>query len=271
MQYNTGSYNSPEAGAEMFIVFSMTGGAFIGFQFGEGTKEESPDSYNLLSYNVSGMPEQWLEFSMRGGSFLDGVHGADSFASGTIRGGSKFHGEHRLDGLITVSMQSGSMFDSELTAIPLFITTMHGGSVFGSDLWLGADIQPGMAGSSIVGSDSWLGALFHTEVQGKGAINSDLWLGAIIQPLMQGSSYFFAILSAESIRYLTTNINVTIPPGGELRIDSDVFTAFLGQQNIIHLYNGDWINFNRNTRVLSVEAGTGGNLTGDIVYTERFL
>lgn len=271
MQYNTGSYNSPKHETEMFIVFSITGGTLIGFQFGEKIREVSPDSYNLLSYNVSGIPEQWLEFSMRGGSFLDGVHGADSFASGTMRGGSMFQGQHRLDGLLTVLMQSGSVFNSELIVTPLFITTIQGGSAFDSDLWLGAIIQPSMAGASIVESISWLGALFHTEIQGKSTFDSDLWLGAIIQSLMHGSSYLFAILSAELIRYLTANINVTIPPGGELRIDSDVFTAFLGQQNVVHLYRGDWIDFSRNTRVLSVEAGTSGSLTGDIVYTERFL
>ena len=271
MHYNLGSYNSPKYETEMFIVFSIIGGSFTGFQFGEKIREESPDSYNLLSYNISGVPEQWLEFSMRGGSFLDGVHGMDSFVPGTMRGGSILNGRHRLDGLISISMQSGSVLDGELIVTPLFITTMQGGSTVVGDLWLGAYIQPDMIGDSFIDSDSWLGALLHSEIQGGSIFDSESWLGAIIQPLMQGSSYLHAILSAELIRYLTANINVTIPPGGEIRIDSAMFTAELNQQSIVHLYSGDWINFDRNTRVLSIEAGTSGNLSGDVVYTERFL
>ena len=271
MRYNIGNYNAPDAPAEMFILFSVSGGSHIGFQFGEIVREESANSYNLLSYNVSRIPEQVLEFSMRGGSFFDGVHGVDSFVHGAMRGGGAFQGGHRLDGLIVTLMQGGSVFSSELTATPLFITTMRGSSGFYSDLQLGAIIQPDIKGMSVVDSDSWLGALFHTETRGKSVFNTHIWVGAVIQPPTRGSSYFFAILSAELRRYLTANIDVSIPPGGELRIDSDIFTAFLGQQNILHLHSGDWINFSRNTRVLSIEAGTNGNLTGDVVYTERFL
>lgn len=65
--------------------------------------------------------------------------------------------------------------------------------------------------------------------------------------------------------------NVTIPPGGRLIIDSNLFTMTMNNQNAIHLQKGDWITLDRKTVYLDVSSSTGGRLNGSIIYQGRYL
>jgi len=71
--------------------------------------------------------------------------------------------------------------------------------------------------------------------------------------------------------YARAVLNVTIPPGGEIRINSDAFTAMQGQKNILHLHEGDWIHLDRNTAELIVHAGADAPLEGNVLYNWRFV
>lgn len=64
---------------------------------------------------------------------------------------------------------------------------------------------------------------------------------------------------------------LTIPPGGELRVDSELFTALLDGENVLYAQSGDWINLSRELLRLTVESASGGGLEGQLVYTERYL
>lgn len=67
------------------------------------------------------------------------------------------------------------------------------------------------------------------------------------------------------------SIEVTIPPGAELRIDSDAFTVTLNGENILYLQSGAWLNVSRDLLRLDIESASGNGLTGTLVYTERYL
>lgn len=69
----------------------------------------------------------------------------------------------------------------------------------------------------------------------------------------------------------TASFQLTIPPGGELRIDSGVFTVTLDGANALHTQSGDWIEVSRELLRLLIESASGGQLEGQIVYTERYL
>ncbi len=96
---------------------------------------------------------------------------------------------------------------------------------------------------------------------------------SVLQNLFGGGSFAeilsaltqSAVLDEESLR-----LNVTIPPGGELRIDTEHFTALLNGQNVLHLYNGDWPELSRSLLRMLVDSGTGGKLTGKVIFTERW-
>lgn len=79
------------------------------------------------------------------------------------------------------------------------------------------------------------------------------------------------ITTAGTVRESVFDMQVTIPPGGELRLDSDVFLAMLDGENVLYAQSGDWINVSRELLRLIVESATGGDLEGQIIYTERYL
>lgn len=80
-----------------------------------------------------------------------------------------------------------------------------------------------------------------------------------------------AMMDATSQTAEVALVQATIPPGGELRLDSDVFLAMLDGENVLYAQSGDWINVSRELLRLIVESATGGALEGQLIYTERFL
>lgn len=68
-----------------------------------------------------------------------------------------------------------------------------------------------------------------------------------------------------------TTVTITIPPGGELRIDSDTYRVILDGENALHAQEGDWIKLAREVLYLDIETASGGPLEGSITYQERYL
>lgn len=68
-----------------------------------------------------------------------------------------------------------------------------------------------------------------------------------------------------------TTVTITIPPGGELRIDSDTYRVLLDGENALHAQEGDWIKLAREILYLDIETASGGPLEGSITYQERYL
>lgn len=80
-----------------------------------------------------------------------------------------------------------------------------------------------------------------------------------------------SMLEATSQTTERTTLQLAIPPGGELRIDSELFLVLLNGENALHTQSGDWINVSRDLLRLVVESASGGQLRGQLIYTERYL
>lgn len=85
------------------------------------------------------------------------------------------------------------------------------------------------------------------------------------------SEVLTSMLEATSQTTERTTLQLTIPPGGELRIDSELFLVLLDGENALHTQSGDWINVSRDLLRLIVESASGGQLRGQLIYTERYL
>lgn len=85
----------------------------------------------------------------------------------------------------------------------------------------------------------------------------------------------YAVLNAMAgaIRQATeaTSVTISIPPGGELRIDSDTYRVTLNGENILYAQAGDWIMVSRDLLAIDIESASGGELAGNMIYTERYL
>lgn len=91
----------------------------------------------------------------------------------------------------------------------------------------------------------------------------------LIEPLLHEVLGVISNAGTQSTELVS--IAVTIPPGGELRIDSDTFRVLLNGENALDKQSGDWLTLSRNLLYLDIESATGSGLSGNLIYTERYL
>ena len=120
-------------------------------------------------------------------------------------------------------------------------------------------------------SRSYAGKLMPFESVTNTQINTRTHAGKRIPLKREVKTNVIAQITIGITQYTNSVVNVTIPPGGEIRINSDTFTVMQGQNSILHLYSGEWIYLFRNTIQLKVASNSGGNLIGEIIYSERFI
>ena len=122
-----------------------------------------------------------------------------------------------------------------------------------------------------INDECYLGKNISLNLKAADSIDGQLFIGKIIPLEILLAEQINADISANVLEKEIARIDVTIPPGGELRIDSSVFNATLNGENILHLYNGDWIMISRDTTTLTVQTASGGKVVGQLLYTERYL
>ena len=120
-------------------------------------------------------------------------------------------------------------------------------------------------------ADVWAGKVmpFGTDLEARmraGAFASKNILSSLFASEVATTSSEAGTQSTERV-----TVSITIPPGGELRIDSDTYRVLLDGENALHAQEGDWIKLSREILYLDIETASGGPLEGSITYQERYL
>ena len=102
-------------------------------------------------------------------------------------------------------------------------------------------------------------------------LNADALVSKMIPAPFVASGALMAVTEATSQTTETVTVELAIPPNGELRIDSELFTVLLDGENVLYAQIGDWIMVSRELILVRVESASGGPLEGVLIYTERFL
>ena len=106
---------------------------------------------------------------------------------------------------------------------------------------------------------------YEDSLNQKMKLSKDLYLQFIGTDLL-GSKIMANLYDTEQ-----TTINITIPPGGVLEIDSENYTVYLDDTNVFDSYTGSWVIFDRDTTEITLGVGNGRVISGDILYRERYL
>lgn len=75
--------------------------------------------------------------------------------------------------------------------------------------------------------------------------------------------------NSEILFNLLTEIDTRLNKGQKLVIDSNNFTAYLDDENVLDKFQGNWINISRD--IESIEIKSNGKIKGKIIFRERFL
>jgi hypothetical protein len=131
-------------------------------------------------------------------------------------------------------------------------------------IWLNEDRETSLNANIHASKVIWYNANVEEEM------THDVYLGKFIWFIKTWDEMLESVIDSVTVSYQDVFLDLDIPPGGELRIDSDYFNAILNKENVIHKYNGDWITLDRNAKQISIDGG-GVPLYGEIIYTEKYL
>ena len=150
-------------------------------------------------------------------------------------------------------------------------SSLRSKSSFIKDIDSSQEIEENLKSKCYVSKDMFIGQgnagviSFDEKLSYSIAISKDLVYNLIVTDLLS-CDVSSVILENEKI-----TINVTIPDNGRLEIDSDIFTLLLNGENALHLHSGEWLFLDRDIENISIDSGTGGALTGSLIYNERYL
>ena len=127
------------------------------------------------------------------------------------------------------------------------------------------DLVESLSHNANAGADIWFVAAFSDDLKQNAIAGTQIETGGIFSEMLTAQPDISRLEEEIAL------ISVTVPPGSVLCIDSENYTVTLDGKNILHLQNGAWIVMDRSLYSISVDSGTGSDLSGEIVYTERYL
>lgn len=118
---------------------------------------------------------------------------------------------------------------------------------------------------------AYLGKNIGFAVRMSDALLADIHAVKDIRTSLELGEAVMGILSPALLDTEVFHLDVTVPPGGVITIDSDHYEAYLDNQRVLHLQSGDWIFPDRDLIDVIVDTGSGGALAGWALYKERYL
>lgn len=136
---------------------------------------------------------------------------------------------------------------------------------------LGATILCAISMKEEISSDAQVGARIGSVCHLSEKMLSESEVGALLSPKFVFTEIFGVAADVSTLEEKETLIQVSIPPGSELRVDLENYTVTLDGENILHLQEGDWFRLSRELQLISIDTGIRGTLKGEMIYRERWL
>lgn len=185
--------------------------------------------------------------------FVDGIQGS---ARGTVSIVLLLQAQDKLGARVRML--------ADILSAASFCEAMQGG------FYAQKNLPVDLAASELLTGRPWASKSIPTEL----ALTDQLRAGAAGGKNTPGTLSVYEVLGtllAATVQDTERAVfTIAIPPGGELRIDSELFTVLLNGQNVLHIQSGDWINVSRELLRLNIESASG-ELEGQMIYTERYL
>lgn len=219
---------------------------------GDGT-----DSFNIRLFfkeNIKNMTESAIEINERF-NFNEQINQSTVLTLGMPY---TFNVKEEIKGRSTVS-------------IAIVIKSLFKG-VIGSDVQAAKNINEKFEFSDLINSKAEAGKdieipaiLLFENINNKSVAALEMYL----------KNHFTEILNSKIAGNITEYehaiFNVELKPGEELEINSDLFTAYINDKNVLDLQEGSWVYFDADSRELIIDTGSGGKIEGKLLYREGWL
>jgi len=232
----------------------------------------STAKYNIAKYNSPTARIKYIYLDFSAHSEIIAVVGARTYMPLLFRANSRVNSKVNMRILLPLEFVSADRLTSKVT--PILFIHMHliTKDYVSSLVSIFAYIDSTLIFSSKLMPKIHVGMLMHIETLNMSSdIDSSVTIGQLIPLNFHSVDVVYAFVSMGMKRQASFTINTIIPPGGEIRIDSENFSVIRGTEDIFWTFSGEWIMLNRNTRQLVLSAQAGTLIEGELVYDARFI
>lgn len=228
------------------------------------------DRYSLLRYSVN-TADQTTEITDDHFNVLDAIAGPALIVRVLDNYFETVHA--RLSGAIalpeTVSMvtklYSVVVGSVEVYADELFDDAFAAKASAGKIVWFDDTVETVLMSRSTAGQKihftDYYDAVFLVMIEG----GKDLVFDELHTTSLESTA------GGSKVDIYTMTFALTLPAGGELLINTEDYEVYIGTVNALEYQHGDWLTIDRDTLSLTIESGTGGSISGNLAYTERYL
>lgn len=226
--------------------------------------------YSLLRYSL-GSSERDAESALNCAGGLNVVAGATVPVQSAARFTASLRGGIQGTVAVLSSLPAKSGLGASVRMSANILTGIHAEGVFQSSARAGKNIRSIAKMSGNLSAAAWASKWLPSMLSAWGRLGASASGSKNIPSGLRGEGVLTSLQEATSQITETARVRLTIPPGGELRLDSEFFTALLDGENVLYAQEGDWITLSDRMLRLVVESVSGGPLEGQLIYTERYL
>lgn len=229
--------------------------------------------YSLTKYSLRPLTEIDIEEKLYAIETIKAKIGVGKNLEESFQGIEQLKSKIGLALLVSTRLDVQCNLKSNINLFAIRNESLNAQESIGSKAYFGKDVSENLTSECSIKSKIKFGANFYNTLEASERIFSTAFFGLDIYANIDAVELLMAEISTAILGELVTELDVSLLPGDELIIDSDpdVMTMTINGQNAIHLHNGDWINIYRETIRLLIESAQGNNLSGEMIYTERFL
>lgn len=206
--------------------------------------------YNLTPANRKGVKAEVYEFSA-------GFYGHMSALMGA---GIAIELERFMESQMTVEAGLRFGYDARMSAGAELSAEANGRMMVEKKAAYTAEMTANM--QRVIDAQHW----------GEGAMEADFVMVPDVNPSWELYGELSALWNSVQIKETVMRFeDLVIPPGSTVVIDSEFFTATMDGENIVDMYEGDWIELSHRLLALEARGISSGDLDVSMLYREMYL
>lgn len=229
--------------------------------------------FNLKQFNVGMQQEEDILHSVSGHLIFKASAGVGQDTHDTVFGGMAL--SMKVDGAAGVldSVKGGLQVEGQIFGLIDFKVRDEGAMDFLHTSTLGMDSYPTADGGLDFTEKLWLGCNIHDATGGGLLFSKKVELSVCIhEPQTYGEFLWWSQISSIKLDITNVTLNVQIPPGGTLIIDSNKYVVLLNGENAMNAHRGGWLYLTRDTYDVAFRPMQGtAKISTQILYDERWL
>lgn len=227
--------------------------------------------YSLTRFSVPGTQGRKTKRSVTIAENLDAIVGSGKIRSRSVSVLETFNGTIYLSRVFPRSFKIEEKLNTSLIGGRIIIRSVDVHEQLAGELYLNHISSRELMVEELLDGDLLCNKQLHRQVAVEELLENSTLMSRNHKREVAVSDILSGIVTAIDVEVIPIQIDITIPPGGELRVASDGFTVTLNGENIMYAHQGSWIFIDRETLELKIDNATSGQLTGALIYQERYL